>query len=32
VKPTRVEFLPKIGDEPPRPDEVLAAIRRAADG
>jgi len=32
VKPTRVEFLPKIGDEPPRPDEVLATIRRAING
>jgi len=28
VKPTPVSFLPKLGGEPHKPDEVLAAIRR----
>jgi len=28
VKPTPVSFLPKLGEEPHRPEEVLSAIRR----
>ncbi len=28
VKPTPVTFLPKLGEEPHRPDEILTAIRR----
>ncbi|MFQ6052989.1 MAG: 2-oxoacid:acceptor oxidoreductase subunit alpha [Candidatus Bathyarchaeia archaeon] len=28
VKPTPVTFLPKLGEEPHRPDEILSAIRR----
>jgi len=32
VRPTRVTFLPKIGDEPPRPDEILTEMRRALHG
>lgn len=32
VRPTRVMFLPKIGDEPPRPDEILTEMRRALHG
>jgi 2-oxoglutarate ferredoxin oxidoreductase subunit alpha len=32
ARPTRVTFLPKIGDEPPRPDEILTEMRRALHG
>lgn len=28
VRPTPVSFIPKLGENPPRPDEILAAIRR----
>jgi 2-oxoglutarate ferredoxin oxidoreductase subunit alpha len=28
VRPTPVSFVPKLGENPPRPDEILAAIRR----
>jgi 2-oxoglutarate ferredoxin oxidoreductase subunit alpha len=28
VKPTAVEFLPKLGEDPHTPEEILAAIRR----
>jgi len=28
VKPTPVTFLPKLGEEPHRPDEILSSIRR----
>jgi 2-oxoglutarate ferredoxin oxidoreductase subunit alpha len=28
VRPTLVSFIPKLGENPPRPDEILAAIRR----
>jgi 2-oxoglutarate ferredoxin oxidoreductase subunit alpha len=28
VKPTRVSFVPKLGENPPRPQEILSAIRR----
>jgi 2-oxoglutarate ferredoxin oxidoreductase subunit alpha len=28
VRPTAVSFIPKLGENPPRPDEILAAIRR----
>ena len=28
VKPTRVSFIPKLGENPPWPDEILEAIRR----
>jgi 2-oxoglutarate ferredoxin oxidoreductase subunit alpha len=27
VRPTPVSFIPKLGENPPRPDEILAAIR-----
>ena len=30
VKPTSVEFIPKLGENPPSPDEILAKIRRLA--
>jgi 2-oxoglutarate ferredoxin oxidoreductase subunit alpha len=30
VKPTPVEFIPKLGENPPSPDEILAGIRRQA--
>lgn len=30
VKPTPVKFLPKLGEEPHRPDEILSAIRGVA--
>jgi 2-oxoglutarate ferredoxin oxidoreductase subunit alpha len=28
VRPTPVSFIPKLGENPPRPDEILSAIRR----
>ncbi len=28
VKPTEVSFVPKLGENPPRPQEILSAIRR----
>lgn len=28
VRPTRVSFIPKLGEDPPRPREILDAIRR----
>jgi 2-oxoglutarate ferredoxin oxidoreductase subunit alpha len=28
VRPTRVSFVPKLGENPPRPEEILAAVRR----
>ena len=28
VKPTPVEFIAKLGENPPNPDEILAKIRR----
>ncbi len=31
VKPTPVTFLPKLGEEPHRPDEIPSAIRGVAD-
>ena len=30
VRPTPVEFIPKLGENPPTPDEILAKIRRLA--
>ncbi|UCH57326.1 MAG: 2-oxoacid:acceptor oxidoreductase subunit alpha [Candidatus Bathyarchaeota archaeon] len=30
VKPTPVTFLPKLGEEPHKPDEILTAIRRCS--
>jgi len=30
VKPIPVEFIPKLGENPPSPDEILAKIRRLA--
>ncbi|MCB2172762.1 2-oxoacid:acceptor oxidoreductase subunit alpha, partial [archaeon] len=30
VKPTPVEFIPKLGENPPSPDEILEKIRRLA--
>ena len=28
AKPTPLEFIPKLGENPPRPDEILEAVRR----
>jgi 2-oxoglutarate ferredoxin oxidoreductase subunit alpha len=28
VRPTEVSFVPKLGENPPRPQEILAAVRR----
>jgi 2-oxoglutarate ferredoxin oxidoreductase subunit alpha len=28
VRPTRVSFVPKLGENPPRPEEILTAVRR----
>jgi len=28
ARPTRVSFVPKLGENPPRPQEILSAIRR----
>lgn len=30
VKPTPVTFLPKLGENPHTPDEILEAVRRVA--
>ena len=30
VRPTPVSFLPKLGEEPHRPDEILSSIRRCS--